>query len=156
MPTTTPSSNLQDWIIGGVSLIVGTVDAEGVPTCCRAFALTTRDNFETVTVYVPAATGQETMANVATTRRVAISCTKPVSHSSIQIKGVTRGVKLAPPEDEAFVTQRLHEFADVLDLLGLPRKVTHRIAHWPAFAIDVSIEQLFDQTPGPRAGTPLA
>jgi len=64
-------------------------------------------------------------------------------------------VKMAPPEDEPFVTKRLHEFADVLDLLGLPRKVTHRIAHWPAFAIDVTVEQVFDQTPGPKAGTPL-
>lgn len=151
-----PNPNLQEWLEGGVSLIVGTVDAEGVPTCCRAFAITTKDDFETVTVYVPAATGQETMANVATTRRMAISCTKPVSHSSIQIKGITRGVKLASPEDEAFVTQRLHDFADVLDVLGLPRKVTHRMAHWPAFAIDVTIEQLFDQTPGPRAGNPIA
>jgi len=150
-----PTHKLDQWLEGGVSLIVGTVDADNVPTCCRGFALVTKDNFETITVYVPAATAQETIANVATTRRVAVSCTKPVSHSSIQIKGVTRGVRLAPPEDEAFVTQRHHDFADVLNLLGLPRKVTHRMAHWPAFAIDLTVEQVFDQTPGPRAGDPL-
>jgi hypothetical protein len=146
---------LQRFIEGGISVFVGTADADRIPTCCRAIALTTKDNFETVTVYVPAATGQETIANVATTRRVAIAATEPLSHGSIQIKGLSRGVKLAPPSEEEFVRTRLHQFADVLAELGLPRRVTHRVAHWPAFAIEVSVEEVFDQTPGPKAGTPL-
>lgn len=146
---------LQRFIEGGISVFVGTADADKIPTCCRAIAFTTRDNFETVTVYVPAATGQETIANVATTRRVAIAATEPLSHGSIQIKGVSRGVKLAPAADEEFVRMRLHQFADVLAELGLPRRVTHRVTYWPAFAIEVSVEEVFDQTPGPKAGTPL-
>ena len=147
---------LQRFVEGGISVFVGTVDADKIPTCCRAIALSTSNDFETVTVYIPAATGQETIANVATTRRVAISASEPLSHGSIQIKGVSRGVKLAPAAEEEFVRMRLHQFADVLAELGLPRRVTHRIAHWPAFAIEVSVEQVFDQTPGPKAGTPLA
>lgn len=153
---TTDPSRLQRFVEGGISVIVGTADADKVPTCCRAIALSTKDNFETVTVYVPAATGQETIANVATTRRVAISASEPLSHGSIQIKGVSRGVKLAPAADEEFVRKRLHQFADVLAELGLPRSVTHHFAHWPAFAVEVSVEQVFDQTPGPKAGTPIA
>lgn len=147
---------LQRFVEGGISVIVGTADADKVPTCCRGIALSTKDGFETVTVYVPAATAQETIANVATTRRVAISASEPLSHGSIQIKGVSRGVKLAPPADEEFVRTRLHQFADVLAEIGQPRRVTYRIAHWPAFAIEVSVEEVFDQTPGPKAGSPLA
>jgi hypothetical protein len=26
---------------------------------------------------------------------------------------------------------------------------------WPAFAIDLLVEEIYDQTPGPRAGMPL-
>jgi hypothetical protein len=152
----TQAHALQRFVEGGISVFVATVDADKIPTCCRAVALSTKDNFETITVYVPAATGQETIANVATTRRVAISASEPLSHASIQIKGVSRGVRLARAADETFVRTRLHEFADVLADLGLPRRVTHRMAHWPAFAIEVSVEQIFDQTPGPKAGSPLA
>lgn len=141
---------------GGNSVIVGTVDADGVPACCRGIAVATRDGFETITVYVPVATAQETVANIATTRRVAVALTDILSHASLQIKGVARGVRLAPASDEAFVRSRLHQFADTLDRIGQPRRVTHRIAHWPAFTIDVSVEQVFEQTPGPKAGTPLA
>lgn len=151
-----PQDALRKFSGGGVSVIVGTVDADGVPTCCRGIAIALPDSFETVTVYVPAATGQETVANLATTRRVAISCTHPLSHESLQIKGLTRGVRLAPPGDEAFVTQRLEEFGEVLNAIGLARHVWRSVAHWPAFAIDVSIEQVFDQTPGPKAGAAIA
>ena len=147
---------LQGWADGGVSVIVGTVDADGFPTCCRAIAIASKDGFDTVTVYVPAATAQETVANVATTRRVAISCTRPLTHESIQIKGLTRGVRLAQPSDEPYVRERLSQFADVLDTIGLPRRVGTSVAHWPAFAIDVSVEQVFDQTPGPKAGNVIA
>jgi hypothetical protein len=138
--------------INGVSVIVGTVDADGIPTCCRGVAIASKDDFDTVTVYVPAATAQETVANVATTRRVAISCSHPLSHESIQIKGLTRGVRLAPASDEPLVQARLDEFGAVLEQIGLPLRVTRSVAHWPAFAIDVSVEQVFDQTPGPKAG----
>lgn len=147
---------LRSFATGGVSVIVGTVDADGIPTCCRGIAVASRDDFDTVTVYVPAATGQETVANVATTRRVAISCSRPLSHETIQIKGVTRGVRLAPPTDEPLVRERLEQLGDVLEQIGFPRKVTSSVTCWPAFAIDVSVEQVFDQTPGPNAGVELA
>ena len=149
-------TDLREWIEGGISLAVATADADHIPTCCRAIAITTRDDFETVTVYVPSVTAQETIANVATTRRVAISCSAPLTHRTIQIKGICRGVRLAPPQDEEFVRTRLHQFADVLAEIGLSRAVTHRVAHWPAFAIDVSVEEVFDQTPGPKAGQPIS
>ena len=139
-----------------MSLLVGTVDAAGLPSCCRAIALSTRDDFETVTVFLPAATSQETLANIATTRRVALVCTEPLSHESVQIKGVTRGVRLAAPADQAFVTDRLEGFADALEEFGLPRHVTRSVVHWPAFAVDISVEEVFEQTPGPKAGEPLA
>ena len=144
---------LRSFADGGVSVLVATVDADGFPTCCRGVAVAFKDDFESVTIYLPAATAQETIANVATTRRVALACSHPLSHQTIQVKGLTRGVKLAPPEDEAFVRQRLDQFAGVLDEIGLPRRVTRSMANWPAFAIDLSVEQVFDQTPGPKAGT---
>ena len=69
---------------------------------------------------------------------------------------MTRGVKLAAPAEEAFVQKRWNEFAAVLDEIGLPRGVMHGVAHWPAFAVEMTIEQVFDQTPGPNAGAALA
>jgi hypothetical protein len=143
---------LKGIVEGGRAVIVGTVDANGNPTCCRGIAVATNDDFDSVVVYVPVATGQETVANIATTRRVAVASTHPITAESVQIKGVTRGVRVASPAERAYVVQRLEDFASILDGLGLPRRLTLAVAHWPAFAIEVSVEQVFDQTPGPNAG----
>jgi hypothetical protein len=158
MPATMTQSQelLRNFAGGGVSVLVATVDADGFPTCCRGVAIAFKDDYESVTIYLPAATAQETIANVATTRRVALACSHPLTHQTMQLKGLTRGVKLAPAEDEPFVRESLEKFAGVLDDIGLPRRVTRSVAHWPAFAIDISIEQVFDQTPGPKAGVAVA
>ena len=139
----------------GLSVIVATADSERVPSTCRAIALKTNDDFETVTVYLPVATSHETMANIATTRRLAVACSEIPSHESTQIKGVTRAVRLATPADEAFVRDRLEALADSLGSIGLPRHLTRSLAHWPAYAVEVTVEEVFEQTPGPNAGTPL-
>jgi hypothetical protein len=49
----------------------------------------------------------------------------------------------------------LEALADVLDSIGVPRRLTRSVAHWPAFAIRIRVEQIFEQTPGPNAGSPL-
>jgi hypothetical protein len=146
---------LRKSIEAGLSIVVGTADSDRMPSCCRAIALTTHDEFETVTVYVPVTTSHETMANIATTRRVAVTCSEIPSHESTQIKGLTRAVRLAPQSDQAFLQERLEAFAGSLDLIGLPRRIARSMSYWPAYAIDLSVEEVFDQTPGPKAGNVL-
>jgi hypothetical protein len=137
----------------GMSLLVATVNAENVPSCCRAIALASADDLATVTVYLPLATSHETVQNIATTRRLAIAATYPPDNFSIQLKGTAGDARLARDEEAAFVRSRLNAFADVLDTTGIPRRVTANASCWPAFAVDMRVEQVFDQTPGPNAGT---
>lgn len=140
---------------GGTSILLATVDSRGVPACCRAIAVNSGDGFRSMTVYVPVATSRDIIANVAATRRLAISVSHPLDYDTVQLKGTTTGVRLANDDEHALVERRLDEFADVLSEIGLPRKITRSITHWPAFAIEMNVEQVFDQTPGPKAGTPL-
>src|ERR1051325_2094922 len=100
------SDRLRKCVESGLSIVVGTADSDRMPSCCRAIALKTNDDFATVTVYVPVATSHETMANIATTRRVAVTCSQIPSHESTQIKGLTRAVRLAPPPAQAVVPER--------------------------------------------------
>jgi hypothetical protein len=137
----------------GTSVIVGSVDPGGRPASCRAIALRSSDGLESVTVYVPVRTSQETIANVATTHRLAVVATHPIDHLSMQFKGTASGARLARDDESAFVRSRLGRFADVLSSLGIPRRVTGAVSCWPAFAIDVRVEEIFDQTPGPKAGS---
>lgn len=139
----------------GTSVLLASVDPKGVPSCCRGIAIRSTDAMKTVTIYLPVATSGQTIANVASTRRLAVSVTHPIEHESVQLKGTTTEVRLARDEEQAFVESRLLDFAGVLAECGLPRKITRSIAHWPAFAIEMRVDQVFDQTPGPRAGSPM-
>jgi hypothetical protein len=40
----------------------------------------------------------------------------------------------------------------VLAQIGIPRRVTRAVTCWPAFAIQMKVEEIYDQTPGPKAG----
>lgn len=139
----------------GMSLLVGTVNARNVPVCCRAVALTSSDDLASVTVYLPVATSSETIQNLAATRKMAIAATYPIDHCSIQLKGVPGDARLAREDEGALVRARFAAFVEVFDSIGIPAAVVRNISCWPAFAIDMRVEQVFDQTPGPNAGARL-
>lgn len=139
----------------GRSLLVGTVDSQGTPALCRAVAITSSDSLATATVYVPIATSRDVIANVASTRRIAIVAAYPPDHVSVQLKGTTTGVRLAADHEESMIRDQFGAFVDILHDLGMPHRVVRSLNQWPAFAIDVKIEDVFEQTPGPKAGNPL-
>lgn len=139
----------------GVSVIVGSVDTAGNPSCCRAVALRSNDDLATVTVFVPVATSNDTMANIAATKRLAIVTTHPISHCATQLKGVVERVRPASDDEESFIVEHFAGFGSVLNTIGYPRRVTRSVTHWPAFAVEVRVEEIYEQSPGPKAGTRL-
>ena len=139
----------------GVSVIVGSVDSQGNPSCCRAVGLRSDDELATATVFVPVATSKETIANVASTRRIAIVTTHPISHCATQLKGIVEQTRLARDDEEEFVVGHLGGFGGVLNTIGYPLRLTRSIVHWPAFALDIRVEEIYEQSPGPKAGTRL-
>jgi hypothetical protein len=136
----------------GTSLLVGTVDSEGWPACCRGVALVAHPDHQGATVYVPVATSAQIVANIASNGRVAVVSSEPVSHASIQLKGRARAVRVAADGEAETVRTHVERLADVFDSVGLPRAITRTVASWPAFAVDLAVEAVFEQTPGPRAG----
>jgi hypothetical protein len=139
----------------GMHACVGSVDASGRPLSSEAIGV--RVEGETrVTLFLAAAGNAATLENVARSGRIAIVSCLARDHATVQLKGRVRGVRPAleseRPELDAFVEQ----VAVVLDAIGLPKDVTRRMNRWPAYALDVEVEAVFDQTPGPRAGAPFA
>ena len=60
---------------------------------------------------------------------------------------------LARDDEATFVRQWFDAFAGNLERIGVPRRLTRRVACWPAFAVTMRVEHVFDQTPGPKAGS---
>lgn len=139
----------------GLSIIVGTVDIHGAPSCCRSYAIKSDDDLETLTVYLPVATSHDAIQGLAMTKKLAVAATQPMESSATQLKGTAIETRLAREEEAAFVNERLDAFADMLVGFGVPRRLTRTAVHWPAFAVTIRVEEIYEQTPGPKAGTRL-
>ena len=140
---------------GGTSVLVGSADANAVPACCRGIAVSTDRTLAHATVYVPVATSRDVIANAATTKKLAVMITRVVEHVGVQLKGTVEAIRMAGDAEAPFVRARFNEFGDVLDDIGLPRRIFRGVTHWPAFALELRVEEVYDQTPGPRAGASI-
>ena len=139
----------------GVSVIVGSVDAHGNPAVCRAVGLRSTDDLATATVFVPMATSRETIANVAATKRLAVVTTHPISHCATQLKGIVETTRLAREDEEPFVSGHFAGFSGILNTIGYPPRLTKSVVRWPAFALEMRVEEIYEQSPGPKAGARL-
>jgi hypothetical protein len=138
-----------------MSLYAGTVGTDGVPTGCRAVALTSMKDLAAITLYVPMATSRDLLAGIAATKRIAVVATYPPDHGTVQLKGTTGAIRLAADDERELIQDRVDGFAEVLHRLGYPLRLGRAINHWPAFAIEVTVDEVFEQTPGPNAGAPI-
>ena len=138
-----------------MSILVGSADASGGPACCRGVALVPAPDLATATVYVPVATSRDVLANAATTKRLSVVSSHPIDHTSVQLKGIVQNIRLARDDEAPLVRGRLGEFVNVLAQIGVPRQLASSMSCWPAFALEMSVEELYDQTPGPKAGTAI-
>jgi hypothetical protein len=94
------SARLHRCLEPGLSILIATVDAQNIPSSCRAVAIVSDDGLQTVTAYLPVATSHEALHNIALTKRLAIAATHPVDHCATQLKGTSVEARLAR-EDEA-------------------------------------------------------
>ncbi|MDB4971826.1 MAG: hypothetical protein JWN48_167 [Myxococcaceae bacterium] len=140
----------------GVSLLVGTCDASLTPHCLRATGLRVHEDGNHVTVYLPEVTSRNTVTDVTANPRVAVLLSQPLTHRSFQLKGVVTKLGPAPEEALPLVEEYLSGFARVLETVGMPYEVVTMISHWPSIALEVQVEEVFLQTPGPGAGARIS
>lgn len=149
------SADLVEFIESGVSTLVATRDASLFPEGLRA--LGTRGEADTghVTVFVPDATGARTLANVRDNGRIAVCFARICDHYTLQLKGRVVGVAPATDEDRELIDRYRGALGAALAFVGMPQRLTYRLAHWPAHGVRFRVESIFTQTPGPGAGEPL-
>ena len=149
------SSELSRFVESGVSVLVGTRDASLFPESVRALGALAPAGGEEVTVFVPRATAAATVANLGDNGRVSVCFTRIQDHRSLQPKGGLVELRDARADERPAVERYRLQLAENLGWIGLPRRLSLRIASWPCHAVRFRVESVFDQTPGPGAGEAL-
>ena len=148
--------DLAEFLEGGISILVGTRDAGLQPATLRAMGAAVDARGGRVTLYVPEATAERTIANLRDNGRIAVTFSRAVDHRSIQVKGTGAAIRRSGEQDRHIQERYLSRLVEGLSLVGFPAEAIRRASYWPSFAVEIDVTELYEQTPGPRAGTRLA
>ena len=155
------SAELKAFLESGVSVVVGTRDADLVPEITRAWGVLVSKDRKSISLCVPLATSQKTLDNLAGNGQMTVCCSLPTSYKTVQLKG--HCIKTADPRraDLTAVERHREAFGRLNDRIGFRRQRVETFWQRELETLPVLVtlrfvpEQIFDQTPGPDAGSPL-
>ena len=137
------------------SLIVGSVDADGLPDAIRGWGVDVLGP-DRVRVLL-AADADRTLANLADGGRIALTATHFITAVSWQLKGVATVIEDASPADRILFDAYCSGCLQILSVAqDMPEGVIARLIPADVVACVMVVEQVFDQTPGPGAGARVA
>jgi hypothetical protein len=149
------NKELTEFFQSGVSVLIGTRDARLLPDHARALGLRVEPGGAELTVFLPCVTAQRTLENLADNARIAVCVSRAEDHRSIQVKGKLLELRAALDTERGIVERYRGLVAASWGFVGMSPSLTFRLNHWPCHALRMSIEAIFQQTPGPEAGAPL-
>ena len=155
------TTELAAYVLSGVSVVVGTRDAHLVPEIARAWGPQVGRDRRILSVCVALAGSGRTLDNLRDNGRLAVTFALPTNYRSIQLWGRCLGTGKSNREDLAALAEHRDSFARLNETMGVPRVAIETL--WKRelqespvmIKIRFMAEQIFDQTPGPRAGSPL-
>ena len=137
------------------AMIVGTVDHDGLPEATRGWGLEVLGPSKARVLLSSNAT--TTLENLRTTGVIALTVTHFFTLVSFQLKGRALTVAPATAEDrigfDRFCAGCIHA---IHELDGTPEELIGRLMPPGIVACVMTVESVFDQTPGPSAGAKLA
>jgi hypothetical protein len=139
----------------GVGIHIGTRNDALQPNGARAIAVRVEADGEHFVVYVARIAAARILPDLESNGQAAVGFGRPVDDRACQVKGVFAGVRDATDDERPTVLAQWDAFLGSLEKIGIPRVATRTWVTWPAVAIRLRANALFDQTPGPGAGAPI-
>ena len=139
----------------GLGIHIGTRNDRLEPSGARAIAVAVDDDGSHLVVYVADVAAARLRPDLSVSRQVAVSFGRPIDDRACQVKGELVSVRTAEPHEREMIRRQFEGFLANLELIGIPRAGAANWIVWPALAIRLKATAVFEQTPGPAAGTPL-
>lgn len=147
---------LASFLEEGLSLHIGTRDASLQPQGGRVSAVKVKPGGVHLVAYVPEAAFSRLRANLESNGVAAISFGRPIDDRACQVKGSVVDIRPATDGERELVATQWDGFMRQLEMIGIPRAVAGGWSSWPAVAVTLKVTAVFEQTPGPQAGIPIA
>jgi len=146
-----------EFLESGCALIVGTVDADGAPHATRGWSVQVLDADAGRLRLALDALDSVALDNLEATGRVAITGADVRTLRSLQMKGCAGDIVPAADADRERITRYCDAFyTDVFETDGTPRQLVERLTPADFVMCEVTVDESYNQTPGPAAGHALA
>jgi hypothetical protein len=142
------------FVHSGVAATVGTRGADLRPAITRAWGPRVSADGRSLELCVIAPPGSQTRANLEENGAIAVGFSPPTIARALQVKGVVVSVREPEREDLERAERHFGAFTAEVEQFGISGRVARRVFGPPSefLAVMLSIDEVFDQTPGPRAG----
>jgi hypothetical protein len=148
------AAELREFLDTGVAMLGASADAQLKPEAFRVWSATIDDG-GTLRALVTSDAAR-TLRSAHDGTWICFVFTDITTFRSVQVKGTMRGEpQPAGPADAARMRRYDERFGAALEAVGHPSRLGVRLHPAAVFAVSVTVERLYDQTPGPTAGTPL-
>jgi hypothetical protein len=146
-----------EFILSGVAVGVGTRDEDLRPGFSRGWGPEVSADGRSVRLCVSAPEGSRMRANLDGNGAVAVGFCPPTIARAVQVKGVAMVVGEPEAADLERVERHVRSFVEGCKRVGVPEGVSRRMYAGGAglVSIQFSVDEVFDQTPGPTAGRRL-
>jgi len=147
------------FLAGRRSIIVASRDAANRPSLMRAVGARLSAKRDEVTVLLARSQSVQLLADLDASGAIAVVFSEPTTHRTLQLKGGDVRVEVPTADDLALLAPYADDFATELAAIGIEQeKARALIAADPGdvVAVRFSPQEIYDQTPGPKAGAALA
>jgi len=147
---------LAAFLEGGVGIHVASRNQSLAPSGARALAAAVEPDGTHLVVYLASVAAALVLPDLEANGQAAVGFARPTDECACQVKGVFVSVREATDEERPRVLSQWGAFLANLERIGISPATFATWVTWPCVAIRVRATALFEQTPKPGTGGPLA
>jgi hypothetical protein len=140
----------------GIAIQIGTRNGRFEPNGARVVAVAVEGDGRHLVAYVPQLAAPLVLPDLESNGQAALVFTRPPDERACQVKGTFVGVRDVTEADRAFALGQWDRWLVRLASIGYPPATSRNWIVWPCVALRIRAHAIFNQTPGPNAGAPIA
>jgi hypothetical protein len=140
----------------GVGIHLGSRNERLEPSGARSIAAAVDADGAQLVVYLARVAAARVLPDLEANGQAAVGFARPTDERACQVKGVFVSAREATEQERPRVMAQWEAFQANLERIGIPRATYASWVTWPCVAIRLRAVALFEQTPRPGTGGPLA
>jgi hypothetical protein len=110
---------------------------------------------QVLTLFLNQAEAQTNLTDMAANGHIVVTLSSPVSARTVQMKGFLRNTRPLASDDAEILKNKYQKFTAELEAVGHTKYCVENLCLVPDLAITVQVTEIYDQTPGLKAGAKI-